>query len=543
MQNRQTSSSRSGSQYREERSSRSGSRTDRAGAARSSKARAGSVRSSDRSGGRDESARECGSRDLDVRDFHERDMRGARSERQTHGERHGRASARAKHGMRGEGRGRESACAARSYPEGGNRTGRNSSDSSSRRGGTHEREVCVGSGSRGFSPRKGQGLSSSWMADRVASSSLPFATVAPVLCIAVVVLIAIFLVTSIGSCVSSANDSSQGDASQTDQMEISYTPSVQAIDGLSDPGTSVQGISLADSNANYVPQLSEEGAAQVQDAISAITANNKAVGFAFIDLQTGSGYVYNLDQRVYGASSFKGHVLIYGCQQALETGKTSISRVNSSAQDAIINSDNTSYYRMRSVFESSASESLSAWLSSMNISTTLANDTSFPHYSARESLKLWMNTFLYLNSPDSNNEITEWVKKMFSGTAVSMVRNGVDPSSNPVSREKMESVAQELLGVLCAGKKTVEVGEAKKAKAGSADESVTVYDKAGWINGSSDDSVCDAGIIEEDGKYYLITIMTNLADGETSRAEVSDLAAALWDQRSTLAPEQGYKLS
>lgn len=544
MQNRQTSSSRSGSQYREERSSRSGSRTDRSKSTRSNEARAGSVRSSSRSGGRDESARGCGSRDHEERDFRDRDIRGARSERQMRGERHGHESARAKHDVRSEQRGRESACTARSYSEGGNRTSRNSDDFSSRRGGsTREREAHVGSGNRGFSPRKGQGIGSSWMADRVASSSLPVATVAPVLCIVVVVLIAIFLVTSISSCVSSANNSSQGDASQTDQMEISYTPSVQAIDGLSDPGTSVQGISLADSNANYVPQLSEEGAAQVQDAISAITANNKAVGFAFIDLQTGSGYVYNLDQRVYGASSFKGHVLIYGCQQALETGKTSISRVNSSAQDAIINSDNTSYYRMRNAFESSASESLSAWLSSMNISTTLANDTSFPHYSARESLKLWMNTFLYLNSPDSNKEITEWVKKMFSGTTVSMVRNGVDPSSNPVSREKTESVTKELLGALCTGKKTVEVGEAKKAKASSADESVTVYDKAGWINGSSDDSVCDAGIIEEDGKYYLITIMTNLADGETSRAEVSDLAAALWDQRSTLAPEQGYKLA
>lgn len=409
------------------------------------------------------------------------------------------------------------------------------------RGEGREREVYVGSGNRGFSPRKGQGLNSSWMADRAASSSLPLATLAPVLCIVVVVLLAIFLVTSIGSCVSSAGNSSQGDGSQADQMEISYTPSIQAIDGVSDPGANVQGISLADSNASYVPQLSEEGATQVRDAVSAITENNKAVGFAFIDLQTGSGYVYNLDQRVYGASSFKGHVLIYGCQQALETGQTSISRVNSSAQDAIINSDNTSYYRMRSVFESSASESLSAWLSSMNISTTLANDTSFPHYSARESLKLWMNTFLYLNSSDSNKEITKWAKKMLSGTTVSMVRSGVDPSSNPVSREKMESVTQELLGVLCPGKKTVEVGEAKKTKASSADESVTVYDKAGWINGSSDAAVCDAGIIEEDGKYYLITIMTNLADGETSRAEVSNLATALWDQRSTLAPEQGYK--
>ena len=71
-----------------------------------------------------------------------------------------------------------------------------------------------------------------------------------------------------------------------------------------------------------------------------------------------------------------------------------------------------------------------------------------------------MNTFLYLNSPDSNKEITEWAKKMFSGTAVSMVRSGVDPTSNPVSREKAESVAQELLGKRPrTGKKTVEVGE------------------------------------------------------------------------------------
>ena len=74
------------------------------------------------------------------------------------------------------------------------------------------------------------------MADRVASFPLPLATLAPVLCIAVVVLIAISLVVGIGSCVSSADNSSQGDGAQADQMEISYTPSIQAIDGVSDPG-------------------------------------------------------------------------------------------------------------------------------------------------------------------------------------------------------------------------------------------------------------------------------------------------------------------
>ena len=302
MKNRQTSSSRSGSQYREEKSSQSGSRTDRARSTRSDEARAGSERSSNRSGRRNEPARGRGSLG--------RDVRGARTE----------------HRVRGEGRGCEYASATRSYSEGGDCADLNSGDSSSRHSdGTREREAHVGAGNHSFSPRKGQGLNSSWMADRVASFPLPLATLAPALCIAVVVLIAIFLVTGVGSCVSSADNSSQGDGAQADQMEISYTPSIRAIDGVSDPGTNVQGISLADSNANYVPQLSEEGATQVGDAISAITANNKTVGFAFIDLQTGSGYVYNLDQRVYGASSFKGPVLIYGCQQALETGKTSIS--------------------------------------------------------------------------------------------------------------------------------------------------------------------------------------------------------------------------
>ena len=121
---------------------------------------------------------------------------------------------------------------------------------------------------------------------------------------------------------------------------------------------------------------------------------------------------------------------------------------------------------------------------------------------------------------------------MFSGTAVSMVRSGVDPTSNPVSREKAESVAQELLGTLCTGKKTVEVGEAKKTKTSSADDSVTVYNKAGWINGSSDDAICDAGIIEEDGKYYLITIIATNRFGPMRKS-----SRFLQDYRANKSPK------
>lgn len=360
----------------------------------------------------------------------------------------------------------------------------------------------------------------------------------PVLAIIAVVLIAVLLVGAVSSCSSAPADATPQETDQPTPLSIRYNPTIKGIDSVSDPGTSVTGISLADSSACYVPQLSSEGQTEVQNAISAITGSGKTVGFALVDMDTGSGYVYNLDQRVYGASSFKGHILIYGCQQALETGQTSMAKVNANAQSAIIDSDNNSYYRMRRQFEGAASQSLSAWLQSMNISESLANDTSFPHYSARESLKLWMNAYLYLNSSDSNQEITSWAKKMFSSTEVSMIRYGIDPSSDLATQERVNSALQELRGALLGKLETVDTGSAETESGNSG--SVTVYDKAGWINGTEDDAVCDAGIIEENGKTYLITIMSNLPDGDSNRIKISTLASVLWNQRASLVPEQGF---
>lgn len=497
--------------------------------------RGGSVRPSSRSG--------ADERHDDSRREHSRcwrDTRVARTDasRRSHNGERGRGSDESR-SRRSDGKTRTERASSRrgDSPRTGRAASSRRSDAQSRT--SREHDVYVGGGTDRVRSHRNQGLGSSWAADRAASSSWPFATFMPVLGVIAVVLVAVFLVGAISSCSASQDGASQEEEQQAAPVAISFTPSVQSIDGVSNPGATVRGISLADASASYVPQMSDEGAAKVQDAVSAITSDGRTVGFALVDMETGSGYAYNLDQRVCGASSFKGPVLIYGCQQALETGKTTISKVNANAQEAIINSDNKSYYRMRRAFEGSASESLSAWLSSMGISTTLESDTSFPHYSARESLKLWMNAYLYLSSPDSNQEITQWAKKLFSSTAVSMVRNGVDPNSNPLSQEKVHSVAEELKGTVLGKLKTVEVGTAKSAQA-SPSSSVTVYDKAGWINGTEDDAVCDAGIIEENGKHYLITIMTNLADSESSRAKVSNLAAALWDQRATLVPEQGY---
>lgn len=388
---------------------------------------------------------------------------------------------------------------------------------------------------RGAQARRNQGLGSSWAAGRAEGSSWPFATALPLVGVVSVVVLAVVLVMAVKSCSTPAGAPEEEQAAEepVTPIVVNYTPSLESIDGVSDPGTVVQGAFLANADASYAPQLSDEGVREVQNAVSAITDEGKTVGFAFFNTETGKGYVYNLDQRVYGASSFKGPVLIYGCQQAIETGKTSISHVNANAQDAIVNSDNNSYRHLRRTFENVAAEPLSAWLSSLNVSSSLADDTSFPHYSARESLKLWMNTYLYLSSSSSSQEVTQWAKQLFSSTTVSMIRSGIDPASDPLGVENIQSVSRELQGAVLGKLKTTEVGTAKDAQT-QASSTVVVYDKAGWINGTDDDAVCDAGIVEENGTSYLITVMTNLADSASSRAKVSDVAAVLWEQRDSL---------
>lgn len=381
------------------------------------------------------------------------------------------------------------------------------------------------------------GLGASWAADRASSASWPVAVAAPIAGIAIVIVVALALIGGIRSCAVSQPDQVESAAAESSEQESqivsAYESSFQQIDALADPGTTVQAASLGSDVSPEGVSMSSAGATQVQSALSAVMASGNSVGFAFFDLETGKGYTYNLDQRVYGASSFKAPVLIYGCQQAIDTGRVSIADVASDVERAIVSSDNDSYYRMRERFENSATASLGSWLTSLGVSDSLASDTRFPHCSARESLKLWMNTYLYLSSADSNQETTAWVESLLSETEVSMIRNGLDPVSNPINSERVHSVSQELQGALLGKLKTVEVGTAKNVP--RSETAPTVYDKAGWIAGTDDDGVCDAGIVQENGKSYLLTIMTNQADSVDSRSKVSALASALWGQRSTLA--------
>lgn len=422
----------------------------------------------------------------------------------------------------------------------------------------------------------------------LSSLPLPVAYAVPVVILVLIIALLVFVVSSVQSCAAGGQDESVS-VQEVQPMNISYQASIEGIDSIADSGATITGFSLAGEGQNYVPTLSEEGQNSIQSALSPFLEEDYDVGFIMMDLETGSGYAYNPDVEVYGASSFKGPVLIYGCQESLEPGILSIDTVDEVSTNSIIYSDNNSYYSMRAYFEEYSETGLANWLSSMNIDSSLENDTSFPHYSARISAKLWMNTYLYFTSSDSDSEIVSWAQDLFSQTEVSMLRAGVDPTfplvtdsgeiylyqtdqnsqstdqnnntegSNDGQQGDQGNAANEQQSADQNNQDGSQDGQSTEGQSEedqSADQSqglsaadmadsssnIVVYDKAGWIQGTNEDALCDSGIIYDGDKAYLLCIMTGVPDGDDARQQFTNLVAALWGQRSTLSPSQGYVL-
>ncbi len=346
------------------------------------------------------------------------------------------------------------------------------------------------------------------------------------------VLLALFLFNKITSC--GANNAEEEVPENLQEQKISFAPQVSAIDTVSDPGKTVTGFTVAGSDG-YVPAISSDAQQQIQQAAETLAGTKQEVGFAMVDMQSGSGLAYNLDERVFGASSFKAHVFIYGCQNAIDTGNVSIAGVKGLCEDTILYSSNTSYLQLRRKFEATSTRTLANWLESLSIDGSVAEDGGLPNYSARESLKLWMNAYLYLNSQDSNQETTAWAKSLLSNTNVSMVRNGVDPSTLAVSEERCKAVADEMTGILMPGMHANALGTAKATKVSNS--GITVYNKAGWIAGDTKHALCDGGIIDDNGHYYLLTIMSSAYDSGSARKALTNLASTLWAQREALSPQ------
>ena len=330
----------------------------------------------------------------------------------------------------------------------------------------------------------------------------------------------------VGPLFSSEEEDAQSEPASTAE----YAPSIESLDAIADPGTNITGFSLAAEGTGRTPSLEPGQHISLEAALLPFSYNERTVGFCFFDLQTGSGYAYNIDAELYGASSFKGPFFIYACQEVLEPGNRSISSIDQLAADTITWSDNTSYYRLRRACDGYGSVSLEHWLSNLHVDPSLANDTAFPHYTPRDSLKLWMNAYQYLESGDP--EIVEWAQQLLGSTERSMIRDAVAPKEDgteiAISIDESSQGAERVLSAADSAYEAYSIAIEEPS------EPITVYDKAGWISGEDTNATIDAGIIVEGDRAYPMTIMTDVPESETNDAFVSGIAKALWNARGTL---------
>lgn len=247
--------------------------------------------------------------------------------------------------------------------------------------------------------------------------------------------------------------------------------------------------------------LSEEQQESLAAAAQNIEGGGYTVGFTLVNLNTGKGIAYNLDSRVYGASSFKGPYAAYLCQHLGDNdasypsgseaaGSGVSSSIYSLIQPMILYSDNSAFSSLCNTYDSAG---FAEWLNSCGVDSEIMHDTHFPRYSTRESALLWLRTYQYLktNTPTAQN-----LASLYEQTNVSFIRSGVSDDA----------------------------------------EVEAVLNKAGWCSGSERfTGLCDAGLIKcTDGTTYLMSTMTNSPDGGLYTVRLANLASTLFECRDVL---------
>lgn len=264
-------------------------------------------------------------------------------------------------------------------------------------------------------------------------------------------------------------------------------------------GDTVQAFSLVD---NKTPTLEDESLALLQDALSRAQELGD-VGVVFYDLTSGKGVTYDPDVEVYGASSYKALYALYICESLVETGQVSLDdtlgtyggysmgwlTVRELIEASVVNSDNDSFIALRAAFDRVGYED---WIAALGVEDEVALDpmSDFPTYCARTSAKLWREMSEYLSL---GSEASQWLSELLSSTSRSFIRDGI------------------------------------------ADEQVLVRNKAGWISEDGCYSTCDAGLIDIDGRTYVMSIMTSMPWSDRSSEVTAAIAKALFDTRAALA--------
>lgn len=297
---------------------------------------------------------------------------------------------------------------------------------------------------------------------------------------------------------------------------------LQEVDGANQ---AAQAFSLIEGQS--LGQNEEKDMAALDAAIDSMESEGYSVGCFFLNLSTGQGVAYNLDTRIYGASSFKGIYAAY-LSEHLADGEAGLSSSAVSLMDASVRySDNNAFSNLRNRYDGAG---FASWIESCGVNSDIVHDTHFPRYSARESALLWFHIYNYLKSGTS---AAQHLREIYTQTNVSFIRDGVG-----------EVIASEAVGLATDAAATTDTSG---SGAGSADatssansaanpsgagSSATVMNKAGWIASSPRFSgLCDAGLIECNGTTYVMSVMSSAPDSAGNREKLTSIIGELFKLR------------
>lgn len=259
---------------------------------------------------------------------------------------------------------------------------------------------------------------------------------------------------------------------------------VDTLQEVDDADQGAQAFSLIEGHSS--DQNAEKDTSDLNAAIDSMESEGYSVGCFFLNLNTGQGIAYNLDTRIYGASSFKGIYAAY-LSEHLADGKSGLSSSAISLMDASVRySDNNAFSNLRNRYDGSG---FTDWLESCGVDSDIAHDTHFPRYSARESALLWFHIYTYLQS---DTQAAKHLREIYTQTNLSLIRDVAEENA----------------------------------------EDATVMNKAGWIASSPRFSgLCDAGLIECDGTTYLMSVMSSAPDSTGHREKLTSIIEELFKLR------------
>lgn len=320
-----------------------------------------------------------------------------------------------------------------------------------------------------------------------------------------------------------------------EQRLASYEPYIDPeptdMEALPD-STTTEGFVLSGQEDADVPVLGDVSTTAINAAMRPFLDDGFDVAYVLMDIETGRGFARNVDEPIYGASSFKGPFCTFVAETYVDSGEVALSEIKDSLFNAIVYSDNGTYEAMRVRF---SNDRLVQWLGDLGVGSRVAYDTDYPTYTARDLAKLWMETYDYL---EGGTAAAEAMIGYFGTTKTSFMRNAmiaVEPASDVDVAMDESAVAEEgsSLATLGDSISNVLVEAVEKATA----DDVEVFDKAGWYPRDDADipAIVDAGIVSCNGRDYLLCVMTDMPWTEPNQETAEELIKAVFDARRDLA--------